>query len=184
MPLTSKEKTQHSKLYDFYNYLFGDRREYMKEYYQTNREYILSKKRKDDHSQKVYAVQTGYCNLNCENCKFDDCILPEYSNKTEYFRLYKKNHKEQIKQYNQKYYNNHKEEIRRKQIIHRAKPEIIEKRREYNKKYYELHKETEKLRIKKWKEEHRDEINARRREKRRLQRMANNVPKEMAKIDE
>lgn len=170
--LTESQRKEHHRKYDFYNYLWGNRKEYNITYYQNNREIILQKKKMDKPSQKIYKVQKGYCDEDCANCKYEDCILPLWNNTTEYMRLYKKNHKEQISASNKKSYEKNKLKKLAKQKEHRAKPEVKKARAEYDKIYRETHREQERAKYKRYYEKHKDEINARKRAKRQQEKLA------------
>ncbi len=76
----------------------------------------------------------------------------------QYFKEYRKTHKEEIREINKKYRNNN--------IV-----KIKEHTKDYNKKYYEEHRTEECERAKKYREEHREEINIKRREKRLMNKM-------------
>lgn len=86
---TEKEKKEHQKLYQFYNILFGDLRNkriaYNRKYYQSNREYILRKKKKTV-SHHLLCIQQ--CRYSCENCPYADCIIPIPETRKEYMDLY------------------------------------------------------------------------------------------------
>lgn len=96
---TEREVNEHQNKYNLYNCMFGDlknkRRIYNKKYYEQNRERILREKRKD--SSKVSVLQN--CEYDCFSCPYDDCIIPEYSDRKEYMDLYyKKNHEKLLEQ--------------------------------------------------------------------------------------
>lgn len=172
VPLTESQRKEHQRKYDYYNYLFGNRKEYTNSYYQNNKEIILQKKKIDKPSQKIYEVQKGYCDEDCANCKYQDCILPLWNDTTEYMRLYKKNHKKQISQINKKSYEKNKNKKLAKQKEHRAKPEVKKARAEYDKIYRETHREQERAKQKRYYEKHKDEINAKKRAKRQQEKLA------------
>ena len=82
-----------------------------------------------------------------EGWKRGDCINKHGSggywrdNPTEYYKQYREDHKEEIKQYEKQRYQEHKEE-----------------RQQYNKQYYQDHKEDIKESSKHYREEHKEEI--------------------------
>lgn len=86
---TEQEKKSHQKLYHFYNILFGDLRDkkiaYSRKYYQDNREHILRGKKKPV-SHHLLCIQQ--CKYNCENCPYDDCVIPIPETRKEYMDLY------------------------------------------------------------------------------------------------
>lgn len=171
---SEKEKETHKKLYYFYNRFFGDAVEkrcaYNKKYYREHREEILRKKRREP-LYKLLCVQKGYCDENCFQCKFDDCIIPEIKNKKQYNKLYYqmnhdklieqkaayreahraelnqkskeyyKKNKEARKKRNAEYRKTHKEERKEYDALRNQDSEYLEKRKEYDRKYRERHRE-------------------------------------------
>ena len=160
IPLTEQERLQHRRRYKYYNYLFGDLKEYKTNYRLEHKDEINAKRRKYTipTADKQYKMLIDYCNYNCENCEYEDCILPEWSNKLEYARIYKKY-----------YYEHHRDEEieRRKKYYEHHRDEEIERR----KKYYEQHKAELREYAKMYYEKHKDEINAKKREKRLQQKL-------------
>lgn len=118
-----EETAEHQRKYAFYNRLFGDntkrlryQREYYREYYAEHREEILAKKRKPT-SHHLSVVQQGYCNQDCVNCSYEDCILPEYEDRTEYMKLYySRFHTELLKQ-KARYRADHRQYLRNSEKI-------------------------------------------------------------------
>lgn len=158
-PLNNVEIRQHQKLYDFYNCLWGDLKEKRSEYCKKNhkrrmeyqRQYRAKKNPPKEFSSVLY---DGICDLNCEACLYDDCILPTWESKKEYDALYyQKNrmvklqrvrewrvsHKDERKEYDSEYRKKHKKEIaaKRKEYEDRNREHIKAQRH----KYYEEHKE-------------------------------------------
>lgn len=170
VPLTYNEKREHNRKYHLYNYLFGDSKQKMHNYYIENREKILASKGVK-HSHKIYKVQEGYCNFDCEHCEYEDCILPKWNDTSEYMKLWKKQHKEEIHKQSKVYYEEHKDEISLKRKKHRAKPEVKKARAEYDKKYREQNRDKEIAKQKRYYEKHKDEINAKKREKRKQEKI-------------
>lgn len=137
---TYAEEKEHERNYIFYNGLFGDllekRRIYAKKYYWENRDQILAAKRKEVTYQLPIVMQ---CEHECERCPYEDCRLPEYENKKEYYKLYYQKYQEKYREYRKKYYAEHQEAC--KEYDKKYYAEHQEACREYNKKYYAEHKE-------------------------------------------
>ncbi len=125
---SDSEKKQHAQLYEFYNRLFGNLRDkkiqYSKKYYQKNREKILRNKKRQSQYQ-LSIVQKQFCNGDCYNCLYEDCIIPIWNNNTEYHKLYYEVFKEKLNKQKAEY-----------QKEHRAYLSNSEKLRNYKKKGY------------------------------------------------
>ena len=108
---TEAEKKEHQNLYCFYNCLFGDLRDkkiaYARNHYQINRERILRDKRRNV-SHHLFVVQKQFCNGECENCIYDDCIIPMWNNRNEYSHLYREVFQEKLKAKKADYRNTHR----------------------------------------------------------------------------
>lgn len=126
-PKSFEETAEHQRKYEFYNRLFGDNRkrlEYSRKYYSEHREKILASKRKPVFYH-LSVVQLGYCDLDCANCNFTDCVLPEYETRKEYIALYLA-----------KFHSRLAEQKRQYRASHRAQLANKEKIRNYRKKGY------------------------------------------------
>lgn len=171
IPLSKAERTEHNLKLAYYNYLWGNHKEYAHNYYIEHREEILSSRRKKTYKEKVFKVQEGYCDFDCKHCKYNDCVLPSWNNYNEYMKLYKAQNHTKISLANKQYYEANKEQILAKQKIHRTKPEVKKARAEYDKYYRETHREQCREKTKRYYEKHKDEINAKKREKRLQQKL-------------
>lgn len=157
--LSRAEILEHQKLYKFYNSLWGDHKEKVREYLKKNHERRMEYQRqyraKKNPSKEFSSVLfDGVCDRNCESCIYDDCILPTWGNKKEYDALYyQKNrevkvqrsrewylsHKDERKEYDREYREKHKKEISAKKKEYQAKNRKHIKAQKH--KYYEEHKE-------------------------------------------
>lgn len=184
-------KKTHKVNYDFYNWLWGNRKEYNKKYIEQNRE------KHNEYAKKYYKTHyaspkgnkkavsvTPKCELKCFECPYEDCILPENwlkkayqeewkKNNPTYFEEYRENNRELLREKGRKYYDENREEILARQKVRRAKPEVKAQRAEYDKRYRELHPEKEREKHHRYYEKHKDEINAKKRERRALERTIN-----------
>ena len=98
---------------------------------------------KTSNSQK-YCSECGAIILKCRIKKYDETHKEEASKRRkEYYKIYYKNNREKLLEYQKKYSKIHKEEPKRKK---------------YSKKYYKTHKEQHHQRMKKWREEHKKEV--------------------------
>ncbi len=182
-------RTQHKKLYEYYNDLFGNRRDrrnrqcrarYWRDpdyYRQLARESY--RRRYDPRPKKLDQRFQPECQFHCDDCPYPDCILPtdwrrrayaeDFINRNpDYFRQYRLEHREELKAYNQQYYADHKEKRWEYQRAHRQKPEVKAQRAAYDKAYRQTAagKESARRRRAKYYAAHKDQINAKRREKR------------------
>ena len=160
-----RDKLEHHRRYEFYNYFFGDSKEKQKRYRAENGERL--KKRKLFNFSEPYKLQKYFCDLNCDNCVHDDCILPEWNNHKEYTNLWIKANKERFSEINKKSYYKHREERLIKQKEYFSKPDVKQRRYEYDKKYRETHREQEREKYRRYYERHKEEINQKKREKRK-----------------
>ena len=130
---TIEEKKYHTKMYLFYNYLWGDRKEKWKQYYIEHRR----KRDKSLHPHEDFASVriNDICNGDCFNCIYDDCILPEDYLKKQYRKNFIKSHPKYYAEYREK----NREQIREKSKVYREKNK--EQIRERKKAYYEKNKE-------------------------------------------
>ena len=179
-PLDNTERLEHQKLYDFYNSLWGDRKQKAREYNKKNQKYRTERQRqyrakKNPPKEFSSVLFDGVCDRNCEFCIYDDCILPTWENQKEYDALYyQKNreariqrsrewylsHKDERKEYDREYKKKHKEEIsaRKKEYAEKNRERIKAQRRQY----YEEHKEEISARKKEYIEKNRERIKAQR----------------------
>lgn len=177
-PLDNTERLEHQKLYDFYNSLWGDRkqkaREYIKKNHEQKMEYQRQYRAKKNPPKEFSSVLfDGVCDQNCESCIYDDCILPTWESKKEYDALYyQKNrevkiqrsrewylsHKNERKEWDREYQKKHKEEISAKKKEYQQKNKKRIKARKH--KYYEEHKAEILVKNKKYRAQHSEQIKA------------------------
>ncbi len=180
-------KTNHKKNYEFYNKLFGDYRERKNKQaydrYHANPDFYRQRAR--EWARKHYVKQEYVipeeimpeCRLDCTNCKYEDCILPEdwkrkayqenfLHNNPNYFSEYRERNRELLREKGKSYYTKNKEKILAHQKQHRQNPKVKIQRALYDKQYRETHKEAEREKRKRYYERHKDEINAKKRQKR------------------
>lgn len=113
--LSHTEILEHQKLYVFYNSLWGDHKEKVREYLKKNHERRMEYQRqyrakKNPPKEFSSVLFDGVCDRNCESCIYDDCILPTWENKKEYDALYYKKNCEVRKQQSREWYLSHKDE--------------------------------------------------------------------------
>lgn len=194
-------KETHRKNYVLYNTLFGDYREKrnMQQRVRYHADLEFSRQRARKWYQAHYVKQEKpipeaimpECQLNCSNCKFEDCILPVdwrkkaiqenwKKNNPDYFANYREKNRQLLREKSRHYYAQHKNERSVYQKEHRSKPEVKMQRAAYDKeyckanpdkvrkkkrRYIERHSE----KVKEWKRAywaaHKDEINEKRRKK-------------------
>ncbi len=186
------DKQQHRRLYVFYNTLWGDfkerRQKFFKEYYEMNKKKLCREQKeryKKKHPPKDIndlPFEPDCCNLDCFNCTYTDCILPENfkkqyyykrfcENNPDYFALYRQNNRELLRKKSKIYYENNKDAILKRQKLHRSKPDVKQSRKEYDAKYRKEHPEATKEKQRRYYEKHKDEINAKKRAKRQLKNL-------------
>lgn len=176
-------RKNHARLLQYYNTLWGDyqkrKNEANKRAYHDNPEYYRAKareyrkKRRVDKPKIIPEEIMPECRLDCENCKYDDCILPEDWRQKKIWAIYREKNKDIIKARQKKYYEEHKEELRAKKKRYYAEyrdkinekmrekrmdPKAKQQKAEYDKQYYQMYKEKHKNQAKKYYEEHKDEI--------------------------
>lgn len=156
-------RKRHQKLYAYYNNLFGDRldrrRKARYDRYWANPDYARTKHREayrrqhPSREKQIPLDMLPKCGLDCFNCPFDDCVLPEdwllqkrKEKRTNYLKLYYQEHQEEMDTQHRVYYLEHQEEMR-----------------VYSRLYYQ---------------KHRDEINARRRQRYQEKKKAEQPEKE------
>lgn len=154
VPLSRAEIQHHNDQYRFYNILWGDLREKTREYCQKNHERKMEYQRqyrakKNPPKEFSSVLFDGICDRNCENCTYDDCMLPTWENKQEYDILYYQKNREIKKQRSHEWY-----------MTHRAEAS------EYAKKYNAEHRGEILTRKKKYWAENKERLNAQRRNKR------------------
>ena len=114
------------------------------------------------------------CQMNCENCKYEDCILPEdwrkkanqanwQKNNPDYFANYRAENQQLLREKGKAYYAQHKEERLARQKEHRSKPEVKAQRAAYDKKYRKAHPDTEREKRRRYRERHPEKIRERKR---------------------
>lgn len=149
-----QHRKKHKSLYRMYNLLFGDLKEkerissqkkYWKDPDYSRQQARESYERK--HPKQLTMISssnyTPECNLDCFNCKYDDCILSE--NWLAHAR-------------NKKWYDSHRAEILERQKTRRQRPDVKIARKEYDKKYNLTHPESAQKRQKKYREAHPEKI--------------------------
>lgn len=163
-PITYKEYREHHKLYDFYNYMFGNGKTRHQEWQKQNHDILMARqKERREKKRKEYTsvLYKKICDMNCEECPYPDCKIPIIENQKEYQHLYYQLFKEKRIETSKKYYEENKEKVKaqKKEYYNKNREKILEKARQDYKngkyKYYQ---------------EHRDEINAKRRERRKLKK--------------
>ena len=159
VPLDKAEKRKRQWQYTYYNRLWGDLKKKECDYFQKNREYKLEyqrqyreKKNPNKHNYDSVLFE-GLCDKNCENCKYDDCILPTWSNKKEYLALYRQKNIDKSKKYFREYYQKNKKA-----------------RLEYQKKYNKEHREELLAKQKEYRDKNKDILKARRQAKKNQQK--------------
>lgn len=146
VPLSRAEIQHHNDQYRFYNILWGDLREKTREYCQKNHERKMEYQRqyrakKNPPKEFSSVLFDGICDRNCENCTYDDCMLPTWENKQEYDILYyQKNREVKIQRSREWYVNN------------------IERAKERSKKYNEEHREKVSANKKKYQAENKERL--------------------------
>lgn len=199
-------KETHRKNYVLYNTLFGDYRErrnkQQRDRYYADLEYSRRRAREWYHTHYVKQVKPipeaimPECQMNCLECKYKDCILPEEwrkkanqanwkKNNPDYFANYRTKKRQLLREKNKDYYAQHKNERLTYLKEHRTKPEIKAQRAAYEKEYRKANPEKARERkrrynerhpekVKAWKKTyyktHKDEINAKRREQYKKQK--------------
>lgn len=118
------EIKRHQALYQFYNRFFGDLREKQKIYHKLNYHKRIPKRNEPDRRRLTKLLQ-NFCDGNCESCKYDDCILPEYENHSEYYKLYSLVNRDRLYQNKSEYRKAHKESLSNKEIIRQYKKKGI-----------------------------------------------------------
>ena len=177
----------HRKNYEFYNKLFGDwkerRNKQNRDRYHADPEFHRQRAREWYHAHYKKQEQTipesimPECKLDCMNCPYIDCILPEdwrrranmenwKKNNPTYYADYRENNRELLREKSKQYYSENREERLARLKEHRSKPEIKAKRAAYDKEYRKTHPEVVRRKRKKDYEAHKNEINAKRRQQR------------------
>ena len=92
-PLSRAEIQYHQELYRFYNNLWGNLKDKTREYCKKNHEHRMEYQRQyraKNNPPKSFTsiLYEGICNQDCENCIYEECILPTWENKQEYDALY------------------------------------------------------------------------------------------------
>lgn len=126
---TEQEKELHRRRYNYYNRFFGDlrekRRAYHKKWYQENRNQILRSRRKPV-SHSLTKLQRAVCSgENCDDCPYDDCIIPIPEDRSQYYFLYYSVFRKQILRQKASY-----------RVLHREQLSNCEKIRNYRKRGY------------------------------------------------
>ena len=104
VPLDRAEIRKHQEQYKYYNLLWGDLKSKVSDYCKRNHEHKMEYQRqyrakKNPNKYNFDSVLfEGLCDKDCENCKYDDCILPTWNNKQEYDALYYQKNSEVRKQ--------------------------------------------------------------------------------------
>ena len=113
--------------------------------------FLQRERRHKLHPPKIFTsvLYKNICNLDCEKCPYEDCKLPVWTNRKEYDALYYWANRDKKLKASRQYYLSHKEECLKQQKEYRNK------NRERIKLYRELHK---------------DEINAKRRERYKIKK--------------
>lgn len=169
----------HRKNYVFYNTLFGDFRErrnkQQRDRYHADLEFSRQRAREWYRAHYVKQVKPipesilPECQLNCENCKHEDCVLPEdwrkkanqanwLKNNPDYFANYRKENRQLLREKGKDYYAQHRDERLTYQKEHRSKPEVKAQRAAYDKEYRKTHPEIEREKKRRYNERHRDKV--------------------------
>lgn len=182
-------KADHRRNWEFYNRLWGDLRERKnracRERYASYPEFYRKRSRewyRKNHAARPEIIPEEImpeCRLECQNCKHDDCILPEdwkqrawsqnwKKRNPGYYAEYREKNRALLREKGRKYYAENSEKIKTRRNARRQDPEVKRKRAEYDREYRKKHPEKEREKHKRYREKHRDEINARKREKRKM----------------
>lgn len=186
-------RVQHRKRYYFYNCLFGDlraktnknrRRAYhanIETARERSRQRKRSKAKKSTFCDDKELKHIPECQLNCANCPYPDCILPDNWDKNiaqtkwqrenpEYKKQYYEENKEHLIAAMNDYYAKNRDRICKQQRQYRQKPEVKARSTERSKRYRERNIEKIRAYKKAWYQKNKDAYNAQRREKRRSAR--------------
>lgn len=167
VPLTYEEIKEHNKKYQYYNYFFGNKKQYSLEYYKKNKEMILKKKLEKSNSIKpqnsYFKIYDYFCNQDCKNCNYENCRLPEWKNTDEYIKIWKSLNKEKVSEINRKSYYKNRDKILAKQKEYRQRADVKQKRYEYDVLYRKTHPDIVKNKKKRYIQKHKEEINAKKR---------------------
>lgn len=156
VPLDRAEIRKHQELYRYYNLLWGDLKSKVSDYCKRNHEHKMEYQRqyrakKNPNRYNFNSILfEGLCDKDCENCKYDDCILPTWNNKQEYDALYYQKNRDAKIERSKNWYQDNKQ-----------------KRLDYCKKYHKEHREEILSKQKKYRDKNKDALNARRRAKRK-----------------
>lgn len=185
VPLSSAEIQHHNELYRFYNKLWGDLKKRTSEYCKKNHERRMEyqrqyRARKNPPKEFSSVLYDEVCDRDCENCAFDDCMLPIWKNKQEYDALYYQKNREIIIQRSREWYLSHKNEVKaiQRKYVEEHKEKISAQKKKYwaenreqlcaqKRKYYEEHKEEILAQQRQYRLTNRELINAHKREKRK-----------------
>lgn len=138
VPLDKAEWRKRHYQYSFYNRLWGDLKKYERDYFEKNHEYKMEYQRqyreKKNPNKYNYdsVLYEGLCDKDCENCKYEDCILPIWSNTKEYQALYRQKNRDKQKRYDKEYYQKNK----------KAR---LEYQKKYQKEHYKSKRELERI---------------------------------------
>ena len=191
----SEHKVEHRKRYVYYNRLFGDYRERRnkqnRERYWRDPEFARQRAREwyqKHYVKKGRSIDQRFlpeCNLQCEECRYPDCILPEdwlkrayqdafLKSHPDYFANYRETHREELREKGRAYHAANREKRLEWQHQYRQQPEVKRKKAAYDAAYRqtEAGKASSRRRKEKYYAAHRDEINAKRRAKRAAERIA------------
>lgn len=186
-------RRNHARLYSYYNTIFGDYRQKrnaaQRRRYWENPEKARAAARKSyrkcykPHPVNRNSQYLPQCKFDCVNCPHKDCVVPEnwykqiygqkyYAEHPDYFQTYRETHKAERANYNKMWYRKNRDSKLARQREHRSDPSVKKERAVYDKKWRKEHPELERAKRKRYYEKHREEINARKREKRAATKMS------------
>ena len=182
-------RKHHARLWYYYNCLFGDQRERHRNSGSKYREANIEKCRASARAsakkrwrklhpncgQKPTRKYNPPCGEDCENCPYDDCILPEDWQKKlfaaakrekdpDYYKRYYRANEPRIRTYRTQYYKDNHSKIRAKQKAYYQRPEIKAQFAERSRKYAANHREEIRAYKKAWYEKNKAAISERRKE--------------------
>ncbi len=172
-------KITHQQNYILYNKLFGDyserRRQQEHNRYHKDIEVARQYRREYYHAHYVKKEEVipedimPECRMDCENCPYEDCILPynwkaqarhnKWKQKNpDYFANYCKANAEKRREQGKIYYRENKEKITARQKKHRSKPEVKAQRAAYDVKYRKEHPDSEREKKRRYNERHANKV--------------------------
>lgn len=186
-------RKEHRKLYIFYNTIWGDYREKKnkkcREKYHTDLEFSREQARKRQrkyykkHPRVMQYTIIPECRLDCEKCKYDDCILPDNwrvkarqekwkKKNPNYSADYREKNREKLRRQNREHYAKNKELINARKREKRKDPEVKQRYVEYYRQYREANREKIRENQKRYRDQH---GNKRQRRKRFLEKSPGSI---------